>query len=76
MAKVRALIVHDEIGRIISIARPASDAQVVVSAPGGQSALETEIDEDIVFDMIAGSHRVDIRAQTLVTNEAPNSRPS
>lgn len=74
MAKVRALVVHDELGRIVSIARPAKDAKVIVSSPEGHAVLETEIEEDMVYELVAGAHRVDAQAQAIVAN-APESAP-
>jgi hypothetical protein len=76
MARVRAQVVHDELGRIISIARPAQDVKVVISGSNGQAVLETEVDEDMIAGMVSGSHRVDAQAQAIVTNDAPESKSS
>jgi len=69
MATVRALVVHDEVGRIVSIARPADDAKVIIAGGEGQSVFETEVDDEAVFDLVAGSHRVDVERRALVAND-------
>ncbi len=67
MAKIRVWIVHDEVGRIISIARPSKDAKVVVLSGGGQSVFETEVEEDSIVDLAGGSHKVDLEQKSVVT---------
>jgi hypothetical protein len=70
MARVRVFIVHDEIGRIISIARPAEEAKVIVLGGQGQSVFETEVEEESIVDLADGSRRVDI-AQKAVIAQTP-----
>jgi hypothetical protein len=59
MPKVPVWIVHDEVGSIVSIARPATDANVIVLSGEGQSVLETEVEQDSIVELVAGGHRVD-----------------
>jgi hypothetical protein len=67
MAKVRASIVHDETGRIVSIARPSKDAKAITLSGNGHSVFETELEEDKIPEMVAGSHRVDLAKKTVVS---------
>ncbi len=67
MARVRVSIVHDEVGRIISIARPAENAKVL--GGDGRSVFETEVEEDRIEELAAGSHRVDIQRNSVVSYE-------
>ena len=64
MARVRVSIVHDELGRIVSIARPAEN--VVVLGGDGQSVFETEVEEDNIQELASGSHRVDVERNSVV----------
>jgi hypothetical protein len=64
MARVRAFIVHDEMGRIISIARPAENVKVL--GGDGQSVFETEVEEDNIEELATGSHRVDVERNSIV----------
>jgi hypothetical protein len=66
MGTVRVSIVHDEAGAIISMARPAKDAKVLVLSGEGQAVLETEVDEDSVVELVSGSHRVDVEQKSVV----------
>jgi hypothetical protein len=68
MARVRATIVHDQTGRIISVARPSKDAKVIVLSGDGHSAMETEIDEETAEDLVGGGYRVNIEQKSLVTH--------
>lgn len=71
MAVVKALVLHDELGRIISIARPAEGIQVVVGAPDAAGQIEAEVEEGEVEKLIA-SRRVDAVRRSLV-DSAPAS---
>jgi hypothetical protein len=73
MAKIPVLIVHDEIGRIISIARPSAEARVVVSGGAGQSVFETQVEEKSIAELAGGSHRVDIGKKSVVAYKEPKS---
>jgi type 1 fimbria pilin len=73
MARVRAHVVHDELGNIVSVARPAQGVNVVISTSDGQAVMETEIDEDAVYELVDGSHRVDAQARAIVTNAGPGA---
>ncbi|MFC9324159.1 hypothetical protein [Kitasatospora sp. NPDC057015] len=64
MAKVKVSIVHDQAGRIMSVARPAE--KVVVLSGDGQSVFETEVEEDSVVELAGGSHRVDVQKNSIV----------
>jgi hypothetical protein len=66
MARVSVSIVHDELGRILSINRPAQDAKNVVVLTGdGQSVFVTEVEEEDVHGLF-NSHRVDYHRKALV----------
>jgi hypothetical protein len=65
MASVSVSIVHDEVGRIVSINRPAADAKVVVLSGDGQSVFVTEIEEEDIPGLL-NTHRVDSRRKALV----------
>jgi hypothetical protein len=65
MAKVGVSIVHDELGRILSIARPSKDARVVVLSGNGPSVFVTQADEEIVSGLV-DSHRVGLDRNSLV----------
>jgi hypothetical protein len=64
MARVRVSIVHDELGRIVSIARPVKN--VVVLGGDGQSVFETEVEEDNIQEMASGRYRVDVERNAVV----------
>lgn len=66
MAQIPVSIVHDETGRIVSIARPTDEARVVILSGQGQSVLRTEVDEDSITELVGGSHRVDVQQQSVV----------
>ncbi|MEU3352024.1 hypothetical protein [Streptomyces sp. NPDC037389] len=69
MATVRASIVHDISGRVVSVARPANGTKVkvtVLSGPG-QSVLETDIEEDDIRELINGKLRVDTEKKNIVS---------
>jgi hypothetical protein len=66
MARVTVLVVHDESGRIVAVARPAVGAKTVVLSGAGQSVLETEADEDSVMELVSGVHRVDLEQKKVV----------
>jgi hypothetical protein len=66
MAKVTVLVVHDEIGRIVSIARPAKGIKAIVGSEQGNLVFETEVDEETIVDLAAGGHRVDVAQQSLI----------
>jgi hypothetical protein len=65
MAKVQVSIVHDPLGRIVSINRPAKGAKVVVLCGNGQSIFVTDVDEKKINSLIH-SHRVDVSSKSLV----------
>lgn len=65
MATVRGFVVHDELGRVISIARPSRDAKVLVLSGQGQSVLETDIDADSVLELVGGIYWVNLEQQAL-----------
>jgi hypothetical protein len=71
MARVPVLIVHDEIGRIVSIARPAAGAKVVVVGGNGQSVFKTEVDEESIIELAGGAHRVDAAQESVIPYPAP-----
>ncbi|MBH0779427.1 hypothetical protein [Nocardia bovistercoris] len=64
MAKQRAFVVYDEVGRIVSIGRPSEGVAAVKLGGEGQSVLETEIDEDEVNALMNGY--VDIQRRAIV----------
>jgi len=68
MAQVPASIVHDEIGRIIAIVRPAPGTRAIISGGDGQAVLETEVDEDSVIDLVGGGYRVDATRRSIVAS--------
>lgn len=64
MSKVKVSIVHDELGNIKSISRPANDRVIVLSGVG-ETVLETEVDEKSIGRLIA-DHRIDVQRRSLV----------
>jgi hypothetical protein len=64
---VQVSIVHDELGRIKSINRPAHGAKVIVLSGSGESVLVTEVGEESIKDIIR-NHRVDVSRKALVKN--------
>jgi hypothetical protein len=73
MARIPVLIVHDETGRIVSIARPSKGVKVVVGSGPGQSVFETEVEEKSIVELAGGSHRVDIEQKSVVAYTGPSS---
>jgi hypothetical protein len=71
MAKARVFVVHDEVGRIVSISRPSKDAKVIKLSGDGQSVFETEVEEKRIGEMVAGGHRAD-PAQKSVLKISPS----
>ncbi len=69
MSTVKVTIVHDEVGRIVSVARPAPDAQVTVLSGKGESVLEAEVNEELVRELATGKHRVDVAGQRIVPHK-------
>ena len=67
MAKVKALIVYDELGRIKSVGRPSEGANAFVLSGDGESVLHTEVEEEGIEELL-DSHRVDIAKNVLVEN--------
>jgi hypothetical protein len=67
MAKVQVSIVHDPLGRIVSISRPAEGAKdrVVVLCGSGQTMFVTDVEETSIKTLIH-THRVDISRRSLV----------
>ncbi|MFF4052971.1 hypothetical protein ACFYZ5_40720 [Streptomyces chartreusis] len=68
MATVRVSITHDYSGSIVSVSRPAEDANVIVLSGDGQSVLETEVDEASIPDLVAGKYLVDSESKKIVEN--------
>jgi hypothetical protein len=66
MTKVKVSIVHDESGRIVSIAQPSEDAKVIVLSGDGQSVFETEVEENSIVELVSGNHMVDIQQNVIV----------
>jgi hypothetical protein len=66
MAKINVTIVHDELGRIVSVSRPAKTTAFVL-AGDGQSVLTTQVDEEAASSLLH-THRVDTSQQALVKN--------
>ena len=64
MARVPVTIVHDEVGNIISVARPAENAIAITGA--GQSVFETEVEEDTIEELATGSYRADAAQNSVV----------
>ncbi len=64
MARVRVTIVHDEVGNIISVARPAENA--IVIGGDGQSVFETEVEENTIEELVTGSYRADAAQNSVV----------
>jgi hypothetical protein len=69
MARKRVFVVYDEAGRIISVARPQSDAKVVIFGGEGQAVLETEVGDSRIADPAGGRHRVDVAQRSVVARE-------
>ncbi|MCC3773293.1 hypothetical protein [Streptomyces sp. UNOB3_S3] len=64
---MRASIVHDISGRVVSVARPAKDAKVKVLSGPGQSVLEIDIEEDAIHELINGKLRIDTERKKVVS---------
>jgi hypothetical protein len=69
MPRTRVFVVHDETGRIISVARPASDAKVIIFGGEGKSVLETEVDAGRIADPAGGRQRVDVAHGSLLARD-------
>jgi hypothetical protein len=67
MARVKASVVHDEGGRIISVSRPSELAKVNVLSGDGQSVFETEVEEDDIVSLVDGRHAVDVERKSIVS---------
>ena len=65
MSLIKATIVHDIFGRIVSINRPAKNASVVVLAQEGQSMLVTDVDSKSIETLIH-THIVDVGKKALI----------
>ncbi|MFF9029392.1 hypothetical protein [Streptomyces iakyrus] len=68
MATVRVSIVHDEVGNVVSVTRPAEGASIVPLGGDGQSVLETEIDDNAIEGLASGKQRVDTVNKEIVDN--------
>jgi hypothetical protein len=66
MAKINVTIVHDELGRIVSVSRPAKTTAFVL-AGDGQAVFATQVDEEAASSLLH-THRVDTSQQSLVEN--------
>lgn len=64
MATISVTIVHDELGRIVSVSRPAK-ATAFVLAGDGQAVFTTQVDEEAASALLH-THRVDTNQQSLV----------
>jgi hypothetical protein len=73
MARISVFIVHDETGRIISIARPAESRKVVVGSGAGEAVFETEVEEESIPHLVTGTRRVDIARKALLPYDEPSS---
>ena len=62
---VQVSIVHDQLGRIISVNRPAKGVKALVLCGNGQSAITADVHEGTLKNLI-GTHRVDITRKSLV----------
>jgi len=67
MARVRVSILHDEVGNIIAVGRPAEYAKRL--GGDGQSVFETEVEEDNIEELVSGRHRVDIEQNSVVARQ-------
>ena len=65
MSVIKATIVHDMFGRILSINRPAKGAHVVVVPQDGQSMFVTDINSEGIESLI-DTHMVDVGKKALV----------
>ena len=68
MVPVQVTIVHDELGQIISISRPADSSRVVVLSGEGHGVLVTDVpdgDEDALAELVT-TRRVDPTRRALV----------
>lgn len=68
MAKVRVVVVHDESGRILSVARPSDAGRVDVLSGHRQSVVETDVDEDGIAALVDGRHTVGVARRTIVAH--------
>ena len=64
MAKISVTIVHDELGHIVSVSRPAKTTAFVL-AGDGQSVFTAQIDEETAPALLH-THRVDTNQQALI----------
>lgn len=65
MTAVEISIVHDHAGRIISVSQFAAGVRAMVLSGEGQSVFMTEVDHEVVRDLIR-THRVDLERGRLV----------
>ena len=66
MKKVKVAIVHDELGRIVSVTRPSSGAKVTVLGGEGQSVFQTEVEQNHIPELVSGRYAVDVARKSLV----------
>jgi hypothetical protein len=66
MGKIEVSVVHDELGRIVAVARPTDPSRATVLVGAGQSILVTEIDEERIPGLTSGRHRVDLEGGAIV----------
>ncbi|MGY4558790.1 hypothetical protein [Bacillus thuringiensis] len=66
MKKVKVSIVHDNSGRIVSVAQPSENAKVIILSGDGQSVFETEVEEKSIGKLVSGNHIVDIERNLIV----------
>jgi len=71
---IQATIVHDILGRIVSINRPAKNAKVVVLPQDGQLVLVTDVPSEKTSHSLIETHRVDIGKKALVPHQKVNDR--
>ncbi|MEP7023446.1 MAG: hypothetical protein ABJB47_06445 [Actinomycetota bacterium] len=64
MAKIHVTIVHDELGRIVPVSRPAKTTAFVL-AGDGQSVFTAQVEEEAASSLLH-AHRVDMNQKTLV----------
>jgi len=76
MAKTRVYVLHDETGRIVSIGQPADGVKAILLSGDGQSAFETEVDEDAIGELVSSSYIADPDTRTVkpFVGEARNDR--
>ena len=73
MARVPIFLIHDELGNIISAARPSKGTKAIILGRSGETVIETEVEEAEISGLVAGKYRIGADGQFVVapTDDTP-----